>query len=102
MCILLLSNRVVSVLAAAKMQYPKIMYHALDKHVLSDDTKPETINHMSKYTRESSGRLQAARFLLLCIPSQVHPNHSMAWNINQIHTHKRQPIRKYIIITVKI
>lgn len=49
------------------MQHLKIMYHALDKHILSDDTKPETINHMSKYTRESSGRLQAASFVV------VHP-----------------------------
>lgn len=76
-------------LAAAKMQHLKIMHHVLDKHVLSDDTKPETINHMSKYTRESSGRLQAARFLLSCTPSQVLPNHSMALNINLIDTHER-------------
>lgn len=58
-------------LAVAKMQYPKIMYHALDKHVLSDDTKPETINHMSKYERESQRELWQATSCKLSVV--VHP-----------------------------
>lgn len=60
----------VRVLAAAKMQHLEIMYHALDKHVLSDDTKPETINHVSKYTRQSPDKLRAASSVLSHIPPQ--------------------------------